>query len=722
MLKIIWIVAVSLAFSLQAVCEELKISTDPLTRCAVVEYAVPEEAPDVVRVECTWTPAGEEAWRKAPVVPWVSETAMAMLPPDTWEHWREGTLEERRTAGLTRTVRFNPYPEAQLDGQVNLRFRLRVLAGDGAELSVQEGAYTADNTDVVYAEDWTKLVSTHAFSTEAQPRKWEVRSGQHTATHGTDMFGPAEAEVPLPPVAYPLDLKGTYAIFACSQPGYGVMGRLTGDERNDSLSSRRPGEEVLWRWAKMDRQHLVIDQAHGYTGYTPSQIDYVKFVPLDQVTLDALNLPFTLPMDKTVAGYFEPYSWAFYDDIRETLHHRKWLIPYRDARLQIIDIQIGRFGMKSVYETRLTDQLVYGTIGDPIGDVVQPQTTNVGKMQQYTNTLETELRYTRDLGLLPFANFGAGNAYNGTPLEGDFAKAHPEWLRGAHVRYEVPEVRAYALSLFREALEIGAPGVSVDFCRYPEVIDTAETCNVFLRELRALTREFSAQREAPVTILLRFPGTGVRMHEYFDYKTWIKEGLADYLAPSNIQGRHMHIDMTPYLEAVNGTPVKLLPAMDGLNWGLAWPGMILQRGAQLYDQGAEGIYMYQADARLLGTSGDRRAFALLSSSAAVKGWHARETELRGRYSKGIYITPPHEFGKYHGWERIRVWTDGIEQGPLEALLDGSIVTKVDGPPYLVGTEDHASDNVIPPGEHTLTIRARDGGNWLEQSFNIVGAG
>jgi hypothetical protein len=707
---------------LQAFAGELNFSTNPVTRWIEVRYQVPDGAPDLVRVECEWAPAGEDQWQAAVVMPLVSETALSLLPAEAWTQWRQGVVEERRAAGLIRTVRLNPYPDAQVEGRVDLRLRVRVLSPEGAEIASHEGAYAADNSDVLYVEDWSKLISTHAFSTEVQPRKWQVRTAQEAATGGTDLFGTGESDVALPPVAYPLDLKGMYAVFACTQPGYGVMGRFTGDERSDILSSRRLGEEVLWRWTKMDRQHLVLDQSHGYTGYTPSQIDYLKFVPLDEATVEALNLPYVQPVDKTVAGYFEPYSWAFYDDVRETLHHRKWLLPYRNARLQIVDIQIGRFGMKSVYETRLTDQLIYGTIGDPIGDVVQPVTTNVGKMQQYTNTLETELRYAQEMALRPFANFGAANAYNGTPLEGDFAKDHPEWLRGAHLRYEVPEVRAYALGLYREALEIGAPGVSIDFCRYPEAIDTAETCNGFLRELRALTQEFSARRGEPVTILVRFPGTGVRLHELFDYRTWIAEGLVDYLAPSNIQGRHMHIDMSPYLGAVQGTQVKLLPALDGLNWGLAWPGMILQRVARLYEQGAEGLYVYQADARLLGIPEDRRAMALLSSSAAVGVWQAGESALQPRYSKGIYITPPHEFGIYHGWERIRIWTDGIAQGPLEVSLDGNVVGHMEAPPYLLGTEDSASDNVVPPGEHTLTVRAKDGEGSLEQRFQIKGAG
>ena len=182
----------------------------------------------------------------------------------------------------------------------------------------------------------------------------------------------------------------------------------------------------------------------------------------------------------------------------------------------------------------------------------------------------------------------------------------------------------------------------------------------------------------------------------------------------------MHIDMAPYFAAVNGTACTLLPAMDALYWGLPFPGPFLWRANQLYDQGAAGIYVYQVDARVLGRPEDRRAMMLLASSAAVQGWWEKDAVERPTRSKAIYLSAPEAFGKYHSYERIRIWVDGVTMGPLEAYLDDQLVTQVDGPPYLVGTEDYASDGVIPAGPHTLRIRVKDGDGWLEQRFAITG--
>ncbi|GMW01348.1 MAG: hypothetical protein AMXMBFR84_24850 [Candidatus Hydrogenedentota bacterium] len=718
--RLLWIPCVLglLAFSAYG---DIRVQMDATSRFVNITYDVPASAPDLVQVFCSWAPAATVEWRPAKVMPYISESAYNLIPANDWLQWRDGRIVERRSAGLQRTVVFNPYPEAQMDGRLDVDFRIEIRDEDGALLSEVVTRIAADNSDVYYIEDWSNVLQADALTGEAPHWTWDttlpIESG---ASLGNALTGNAGPDTAIRQLTYPLDLKGWYAIYVSTVPEKGsVRIRLTGDERSDTLGSRHRGEEVLWRWAKMDRQHLVLSQPHHYTGYTPAHVDYVKLVPVTEAQVKDWDAQFGSP-DKVVAGYFEPYSWAFVENIQQTLQHREPLTAFHEARFNIVDIQIGRFGMKSVFETRQSDQLLYSTIGDPIGDVVQPTTDNVGRMQQYTNTLDAELRYAHELQLTAHANFGATNCYPGSPLQGDFSKQHPDWMRGSALRYEIPEVRAYVLALYREALDIGAPAISIDFCRYPEGIDTKETCTAFLRELRALASEFAAARGEPVPILIRFPGTGVRKAELFDYVTWAREGLVDYLCPSNIQGRHCHIDMTPYMTAVRGTTCTLLPALDGLWWALPFPGPFLWRVKQLYDSEVTGVYLYQADARVLGTPGDRRTMRLLASRAAVDRFWNEDAAQRPNRSKGIYITPPSELGVHHPWERIRIWVEGVPMGPLEAYIDGNQVTSVDGPPYLVGTEEYTSDGVIPSGEHELRIRVRDGEGWLEQAFAVKG--
>jgi hypothetical protein len=70
---------------------------------------------------------------------------------------------------------------------------------------------------------------------------------------------------------------------------------------------------------------------------------------------------------------------------------------------------------------------------------------------------------------------------------------------------------------------------------------------------------------------------------------------------------------------------------------------------------------------------------------------------------------------------VRVWLEGIEMGELEMYLDGKLMSRYDGPPYLLGTEERTSDKVIGANrEVELLIRAKDGNRWLEQRFTLQG--
>jgi len=707
----------------------LSTSIDPITRYIYITYSVPADAPQEIVVLCSWSPMGKNEWRPAKVTPFISETALRFVGEKEWQEWTsQGRIKELCAGGLKRTVVFNPYPEAQIDGKVSVDFRIDIHSLDGKVLSTQQGQILADNSDTIYIEDWAQVLQKDLVTTDntnENERKWFFKTDLDptSATYGNVLIGKKwRDDLPIPQLTYPPNLHGWYAIFVCTPKEYSIRLRLTGDERTDTLNSPKPFQEILWRWYPLDRQHLVLKQNHYYTGYTESRIDYIKLVPLSSEQVQMLESQFGNP-DKIIAAYFEPYSWAFFEDIQESLQHREPISAYKEARVNIVDIQVGRFGMKVVYESRLTDQLLYNTIGDPIGGVV-PHTSNVGKMQQMTNTLQTELQYANELGLTAHANFGATNCYPGTPLQSDFSKQHPDWMTGGLLRYDIPEVRQYILSLLKETLEIGADGISIDFCRYPGGIDKPETCNQFLRELKTLREEFAQKRNKSVPLLIRFPAKGVNHWEKFDYNTWIGEGLVDYLCPSNIQGRHIHFEIAPYIEAVHGSKCKLLPVVDGLSWGPEMPALFLWRVEQLYQAGTDGIYVYQADARVCTNNRpeDRRCMRLISSSEAVRKWWQRYNEQNQQFSKRIYIQPSEDGDyEYHPWERCRIWIEGIKPNEVEIYLDNKLINQYQQPPYIVGGEDYQFDNLLTKGEHTLLIRAKEDNQYLEQTFQIQGA-
>lgn len=701
---------------------------NPLTRYIHITYSVPSDAPDEVFVHCSWSPPGKDEWRTAKVMPFISETALHFVRDEEWREWiYKGRIRELCAKGLNRTIIFNPYPEAQFDGKVNVYFRIQIQSPNGKILSVQQGQIQIDNSEIIYLEDWMQVFQKDSIISgkiAEDERKWSFRTDLEpdSATLGNVLVGAKwRDDLPLPQLSYPLNLHGWYAIYICTPANSAIRLRLSGDERTDVLFSSKPFQEILWKWCRMDHQHLVLKQHHSYQGYSESKLDYIKFVPLTDEQVQTLESQFDTP-DKIIAGYFEPYSWAFFEDLQESLQHREPILAYKEARISIVDIQVGRFGMKAVYESRITDQLLYNTIGDPIGGVV-PHTSNVGKMQQFTNTLQTVLKYANELGLTVHANFGATNCYPGTPLQSDFSKQHPEWMAGGVFRYEVSEVQEYILSLLRETLEIGAEGLSIDFCRYPNGLDKLETCNEFLRRVKSLRDEFTQKRGKPVPLLLRFPAQGVSFGEKFDYITWIHEGLVDYLCPSDIQGRYMHFDITPYITAVQGSKCKLLPVIDGLSWGPDMPGPFLWRVQQLYDAGTDGVYIYQADSRICinNRPEDRRCMRLISSSQSVRNWWQRFKEENELYSRRIWLQPSEDGNlEYYPWERCRIWIEGITPQQVQVYLDDKLINTYTQPPYIVGGENYTYDELITPGQHTLTVHAKTPNTTLTQTFIIFG--
>jgi hypothetical protein len=696
----------------------IEYSIDPVTRYVHVTYGVPASAPAQVEVHAEYRADGAGDWLSAGVWPHVSDTAIELMRPEDWNAGiREGHLTERRAAGLRRTLIWNP---AKL-GARKLRVEFRITVSDqGRKLSVAEARINLDNSDVILLNDWSKVVQQSAISENPAPgaHTWWLRRGASGTT-----LEVKEKGVELPALTYPLDLHGWYAVYVSTPAKLGTIElRLTGDERPESFSIQQPGREVFWRWTDMNRQHLVIRQPYStvyeYEDNYRAHLDSVRLVPLTAAQVGSLDKQWGVDGDRRLLiGYYEPYSWAFYQKIETNQQHWEPLYAFHEAQLDYLDIQIGRGGSRMVFEGRKGSQLLTDTFGDPVRGVV-PRTSNVGRMQQYSNTLATELRYAKMLGLKVRVNIGATNCYPGTPLESDFSRMHPEWRKGSSLRYEVPEVRAYVLSMFEEALEIGAESISLDWCRYPNSVTSKETVTGFFRELRALADRYTQKRGKRVDILTRFPARGVTGWQYMDYAAWAREGLVDYLAPSNIQGRHLTFDIGEYIAGVKGTRAKLLPCVDALGWGLSKPGMFLSRILEAYEMGVPGIYIYQSDAPVLEGPEPRRYLSLAASAGSLRRWKAREFAEQGRYSKDIYISRPESGPQYHSWERIRIWTEALQPGKVELWLDGRLVNSYDHGPYVLTSEDRASDTAMAFGAHVLKVRAQDGSGWLEREFKF----
>ena len=712
---------------------DIQSRTDPVTRYVFLSYRVPASAPEEVRVNCQVRREPNVDWEPAVVWAHISPTANALVPPDDWHSGvHNGRLVERRAAGSTRTLIWNPFPG--YTDQCVARVRI-TFSHDSGQLETGEILVELDNSDVVLLDDWSQVLQSQFVSTDPAPGEavWWWRTGQtgDDAPAGGRSLEVRKKNIELPQLTYPLNLRGPHALFVSLPPKLcGIELRLSGDERIEDFGfashldleptdpAIRPGEEAFWKWADMDWQNLIIRQpyrtVYEYEEEFRAALDTIRLVPLSPEDVRRLEEEWRADDSRRlVIGYQEPYGWSFTQKIESNLQHREPLLAFAEARVDMLDIQFLRGGSSSVSETRVGTQLVTETHGDPVRGEV-PHTANVGRMVQYTNTFESQFKYAHQLGIEPRANMGATNCYAGTNFESEFSREHPDWNEGSALLYEIPEVRAYILSLFEEMLEMGARHISTDWCRYPHALKDNRTVTIFLRQLRQLADRFSTVEEGPVAVLVRFPARGAPMSECMDYETWIEEGLADFLVPSNIFNSPLCFEIDEYLEAAKGTKTKILPNVEPC---VPLPGLWFQRLLNCYEAGAEGVFIYQCDAPV-SRSHTRRYISLAGSLEALRRWQERELQEQSRYSKGIYLSAPHRKGTYQPYERLRVWVEGVDGKAVELWVDDSRINSYEKPPYILGSEALEDDHLIPAGAHSLRVRARDGEGWLEQEFPI----
>ncbi len=133
-------------------------------------------------------------------------------------------------------------------------------------------------------------------------------------------------------------------------------------------------------------------------------------------------------------------------------------------------------------------------------------------------------------------------------IHSSFWRKHPEYWRvpGGNgwtdraLDYGIPEVREHAMAYVRELLERYDPdGLELDWMRFGyhfrpgKEAEGVVILNQFMRDVRTLTRQWSAKRGHPIQLGARVPtlpdaARGLGM----DGVTWVRDGLVDMLVPT----------------------------------------------------------------------------------------------------------------------------------------------------------------------------------------------
>jgi hypothetical protein len=246
----------------------------------------------------------------------------------------------------------------------------------------------------------------------------------------------------------------------------------------------------------------------------------------------------------------------------------------------------------------------------------------------------TQLAHENDLRIFAAMRM-IGAAYPATrePLGwASFYWAHPEWTKrdreGAptgNLSLAFPEVRQYWLSLLREVLDYGVDGVTVYFHRFhpfvlyePPVVEAFQArygedprrlprgdarwirhCagypTQFLREVRSLVGQYPG-RQVGVSF---YGGPSQYERDQADWhpikytcdvETWIREGLVDYLFPTQYPWPSLVQEWSALGQGKVHVWPMLMPHTQ--------PGEEFARLAQVYYQaGADGVALWDAERR-----------------------------------------------------------------------------------------------------------------------------
>ncbi len=232
------------------------------------------------------------------------------------------------------------------------------------------------------------------------------------------------------------------------------------------------------------------------------------------------------------------------------------------------------------------------------------------------------------------------NDRHGGPRKG-IAKQHPEWsILDSAFDYAIEGVRDAMLTFDKEVLDAyDVDGLEYDFMRWGHMFkpgegkQNAHLMTDFMRKSRKLLNEAAARRGRDRLLLgVRVPQT-LEECDFLglDLATWVKEGLVDFIVPSDF----MHIDTNmkteDFVKLAAGTNCKIYPAIHNRisldepneHYRLMHLENLRAAAQNFYGFGADGIspYNYQY-------SFERRAIAHRSSAYASYMWPAALGWLR----------------------------------------------------------------------------------------------
>lgn len=480
----------------------------------------------------------------------------------------------------------------------------------------------------------------------------------------------------VPDVIYPLKEEGWYGIWVgvYSPDDLEVRFelRLTGDRFPRTASARRYMyaaygwiQEEFWKYADLTGQQIVVSKPEKSRAY----LVYVKVKPLAEEEVEEVKMD-RRQLETKVCGVVCDLSGALGGDGPPYTPDRvqRILDPY-------IGTDFRKFcwwamdGERCLYHTRVGTVMGEGQTRFFIPLYKYEAEFMAASLREGWDPLRVAVDYAHEKGLELWINFRMAHTYAlgqyDDNFTGRFQMEHQN-LRcvdrngnpNPHLSYAYGEVRAYKTALLKEQAEYGVDGVYLDFTSGPPyVLYEQPLIDGFKREYGEDPRKLSntldprwlRYRSGSMTVFMRGlrkaldeagQGLGRRIptaaqvscevvfgpdpHCYkidenlvwgLDLKTWVKEGLIDFMAPSK---RWLYVDMPIHYfkNLTEGTECKLWPCIAPVSFSLypddydwlayfgerkgpakLWAELDGRRLARLandlYNQGADGLFLWE---------------------------------------------------------------------------------------------------------------------------------
>lgn len=346
---------------------------------------------------------------------------------------------------------------------------------------------------------------------------------------------------------------------------------------------------------------------------------------------------------KTVWGIAELWQWLY--EKQQTSGHDSadCLQAHLDHGIRHVIWALGRSTLD--YHSSLPTSTRYA------GDT-RPETKVIGESFRQECSLRAALAFAAKNDMVIYGRLGMNRRYGdvlGGGLRSAFIAGHPEWMErhrggqvdGTKVSFAIPEYRAERIAVLLEVAEIGAHGLCLDFCRqppiaryHPRILDPwleaghadprqmragspeflewarhrSGFVNLFLRDLRAGLGELEQKTKRRVPVMVRIPEATLDLNlmEGLDLRTWLEEDWIDEIALNPLWVWDFDYPNTarPYVDLARAHGAKIhggANTVTGIGVTANARGF-LERVARNYDEGAEGIALFQTDAAFLNPS------------------------------------------------------------------------------------------------------------------------